>query len=300
MSSTHIVEMQLKILAQSAHDFAKRNTKPRGSDHHESHPPKILRPTLAVIQAYETQEPADHALMVKALRKYAERCGIDVEVRAMVKNCSAERLMRVVTQANDDPDVHGILLPSPLPVGIKRGLIAAAVDPFKDVECVHPDNFEMFKAGEPMVWPPAAHGINQFLLQYKVVFSRRQVLVLGQRNTFSRSAAKMLQHLGCHVTFIEQKADAALPKAEIRRAEILVVDIRKPEVIRGEDLRDDVVIIDAGFHRVDGQVVGDVHFASASKKASLITPPKNGVGPLIVTTVLQNLLLLANHPQSRH
>lgn len=259
-----------------------------------------VTPRLVVLLVGE--DPAS-TVYVRTKAKMAAEVGIAGEVERLPGDTDQETLLARLAALNADPSVHGILVQLPLPAGIDGRAVLEAIDPAKDVDGFHPVNVgRMWTATRPLdgglLLPCTPLGCTMLL---ESVLGRdglrgRRALVLGRSNIVGKPMAALL--LGADVTVtIAHSRTRDLP-ARCREAEILVAAVGRPEMVRGDWIREGAVVIDVGINRVEGEggrsrLVGDVAFAEAAERAAAITPVPGGVGPMTVACLLHNTLLAA-------
>ena len=201
---------------------------------------------------------------------------------------------------NADPEIDGILVQLPLPPQIRPRAVIEAIDPAKDVDGITPVNAGLLFAGRPFLAPCTPLGVMKLLAAADVSPAGARALVIGRSSLVGRPAAALLTAADATVTLAHSRTrDLA---AECRRAEILVVAAGKPELVRGDWIGTEAVVIDVGIHRLPGglpgarpggALVGDVAFAEALSVASAITPVPGGVGPMTIACLLENTLTAA-------
>jgi methylenetetrahydrofolate dehydrogenase (NADP+)/methenyltetrahydrofolate cyclohydrolase len=192
--------------------------------------------------------------------------------------------------------VDGILVQLPLPSGIDRQAVIAAIDPEKDVDGFHPVNVGRLWSGDPGLVPCTPQGILLLLRSVNAPLAGAEAVVLGRSAIVGRPVAALLLAADCTVTMVHSKSrDLA---GTCRRADIVVAAIGRPQMVKGEWLKPGATVIDVGINRVtrpEGGVrlVGDVDFAAARRVAGAITPVPGGVGPMTIACLLRNTLLAA-------
>jgi methylenetetrahydrofolate dehydrogenase (NADP+)/methenyltetrahydrofolate cyclohydrolase len=205
---------------------------------------------------------------------------------------SEDEIVGLVAQLSDDPNVDGIMVQEPLPAGVSRERVIAALAPDKDVDGVHPLNAGrlMQDAGDYFVPATPAGGI-ELLERYQVPIRGQRAVVVGRSNVVGRPMALLLLHRHATVTICHSRtADLA---EECRRADILVAATGRAGLITADMVREGAVVVDFGVNFVDGKMVGDVDFEAVSEKASLITPVPGGTGPMTNMMLMQNVLKAA-------
>ncbi|MCL6608958.1 MAG: bifunctional methylenetetrahydrofolate dehydrogenase/methenyltetrahydrofolate cyclohydrolase FolD [Geminicoccaceae bacterium] len=246
------------------------------------------------------EDPAS-AAYVRTKEKMAREVGIDGRVVRLPSEVSEAEVLARVAAWNADPAVHGILVQLPLPAHIRTRSVLEAIDPAKDVDGFHPLNAGRLAtlSGPPpeeLLVPCTPRGclllLEEALGDLSALRGKR-ALVLGRSTIVGRPMAALLLAHDATVTIAHSRSrDLA---EECRRAEILVVAVGRPELVRGGWLAPDSVVIDVGINRVgaaDGtsRLVGDVAFAEALGRVAAITPVPGGVGPMTVACLLDNTL----------
>jgi methylenetetrahydrofolate dehydrogenase (NADP+)/methenyltetrahydrofolate cyclohydrolase len=243
-------------------------------------------PGLAVILVGDN--PAS-ALYVRNKRRSCEIAGVLDMAHDLPGDTTQAGLLSLIDRLNDDPTVDGILVQLPLPGHIDPNTVIERIRPDKDVDGFHPYNLGRLAQGRPTLRPCTPYGVTRLLAKTGEALRGREAVVVGASNIVGRPMALELLMAGCTVT-VCHSATRDLP-AHVGRAEVLVVAVGRPELVKGDWIRDGALVIDVGINRLpDGKVVGDVEFAAARERAAWITPVPGGVGPMTVATLLQNTL----------
>jgi methylenetetrahydrofolate dehydrogenase (NADP+) / methenyltetrahydrofolate cyclohydrolase len=205
-------------------------------------------------------------------------------------------ILDLVAKLNADERVDGILVQLPLPSGIDRQAVIAAIDPEKDVDGFHPVNVGRLWSGDPGLIPCTPQGVLMLLRSANTPLVGAEAVVLGRSAVVGRPVAALLLAADCTVTMVHSKSHD-LPGI-CRRADIVVAAIGRPQMVKGDWLKPGATVIDVGINRVavpQGSVrlVGDVDFAAACQVAGAITPVPGGVGPMTIACLLRNTLLAA-------
>ncbi len=201
-------------------------------------------------------------------------------------------LLALVRQLNHDPKVHGILVQLPLPPQIDAMAVLMAVDPRKDVDGFHPMNAGKLLTGQPGLRPCTPLGVMRMLDEFGVALEGRQAVVLGRSNIVGKPMALLLLERNCTVEVCHSRTRDL--EGEVRRAEVLVAAVGKPELVRGSWIKEGAAVIDVGMNRnAAGKLVGDVAFAEASQRAALISPVPGGVGLMTRAMLMRNTLQAA-------
>ena len=243
-------------------------------------------PGLAVVLV--GADPASQ-VYVGSKRKACEEIGFYSVAHDLPTGTSQESLLGLIADLNQDPAIDGILVQLPLPAHIDPEVVIEAIDVNKDVDGFHPFNIGRLALRQPRLRSCTPHGIMTLLTHTGIDLKGLRAVMVGASNIVGRPMALELLLAGCTVTVCHRfTRDLA---AEVERADIVVVAVGKPELVKGDWIKPGAVVIDVGTSRgKDGKLVGDVEFARASERAAWITPVPGGVGPMTVATLLQNTL----------
>ena len=254
-------------------------------------------PGLAVVLVGE--DPASQ-VYVRNKHKQPLEAGMKSFVHTFSAETDQTTLLALVDQLNNDPAVHGILVQLPLPNQIDENAVINAIAPEKDVDGFHVINSGLLATGGEGMVPCTPLGC---LLMLKDHFngnlSGKNAVVIGRSNIVGKPMAQLLLNESCTVTITHSRT-ADLP-AEVRRADIVVAAVGRPEMVQGDWLKEGAVVIDVGINRIPApergegkfRLVGDVNFDEASKTASAITPVPGGVGPMTIACLLRNTVTAA-------
>jgi len=248
-----------------------------------------FRPGLAVILVGD--DPAS-TVYVRGKDRAARAAGIAAESILLPADTSEAALLARIAALNADPMIDGILVQLPLPPQIRPRAAIEAIDPAKDVDGLSPVNVGRLFAGRPFLIPCTPLGVMKLLAAADVSISGARALVIGRSSLVGRPLAALLLTADATVTIAHSRTrDLA---AECRRAEILVAAAGQPELVRGDWIGSESVVIDVGIHRLPGGGLrGDVAFAEALPVAAAITPVPGGVGPMTIACLLENTLTAA-------
>ena len=241
-------------------------------------------PALAVILV---GNDAASAIYVKNKRLACERAGLRSVSHDLPRETSEADLIALIRALNADTSIDGILVQLPLPPHINAETIIETIDPGKDVDGFHPYNVGRLALRMPTLRPCTPRGIMTLLRAAHSEFKGVNAVVVGASNIVGRPMSLELLLAGCTVT-TTHRFTRNLPHF-VGTAEILVVAVGKPGLIRGEWVREGATVIDVGMNRLaDGSLQGDVEFSVAAQRAAWITPVPGGVGPMTVATLLEN------------
>ena len=259
-------------------------------------------PFLAVVLVGDNPASASY---VRGKEKAAREVGIDSNTQRYPDDISQDKLLEVIAELNKDDDVDGILVQLPLPAHIDEDAAIRAVDPAKDVDGFHPYNLGKLVLGQDGFRPATPSGVLELLSHSKVSTAGKRAVVIGRSNIVGKPMANLLIQRGTDATVTVCHSRTQDLGAITRQADILIAAAGQPAFITADMVKDDVVVIDVGFNRVDDasrergyRIVGDVDFDAVRKKASLITPVPGGVGPMTIAMLLKNTLRAARQHAS--
>ena len=222
------------------------------------------------------------------------RVGIDgrmVDIEGDDPAAMEAELGRAVRELSADPTVSGIIVQMPLPAGIRLRSIVDAIDPAKDIDGIHPLNAGLLRLGYEGFVPATAHAVMELLERSGATIAGAKAVVIGRSPVVGMPVAFMLVRADATVTVCHSRTTDL--RAELRRADIVVVAAGRPRLVTGDMVKPGAVVIDVGINVVDGHLVGDVDFASVAPVASAIAPVPGGVGPLTGALLLAHLVRAA-------
>ncbi len=246
------------------------------------------------------EDPASQSY-VTAKNKTAHALGIHSEQVTLDADTSEEDLLALVDKYNKDDKINGILVQLPLPKHINEGKVLYAINPEKDVDGFHPVNVGKMVLGEQCFLPCTPHGILELLKRSGVETSGAEVVVVGRSNIVGKPIANlMLQKReagNATVTLCHTRTKDM--DSHLKRADIIIAAVGVANMIKADQVKEGVVIIDVGVNRVgmtdSGKAIlaGDVEFDSVKEKAAAITPVPGGVGPMTITMLMKNTVQAA-------
>lgn len=247
------------------------------------------KPGLAVVLVGE--DPASQ-VYVRSKGKMTAAVGMESFEHRLGADASQAELIALVERLNADEEVDGILVQLPLPPQIDEKAVIDAIDPAKDVDGFHVENAGRLAVGEDGMVPCTPLGCLMLLKDRIGDLSGLSAVVIGRSNIVGKPMAQLLLRESCTVTIAHSRT-RDLPGV-VRAADIVVAAVGRPEIVKGDWLKPGATVIDVGINRVDGKLVGDVDFASASAIAGAITPVPGGVGPMTIAVLLRNTLVAAH------
>jgi methylenetetrahydrofolate dehydrogenase (NADP+)/methenyltetrahydrofolate cyclohydrolase len=283
-------------------------------------------PTLAVVRAGE--DPAS-VWYAGAISRTLEKRGLEAEIHVLPEDVSQEALIDLVAKLSADDRVHGIMVQEPLPKGLDRAPVIAALAPGKDVDGVHSVNAGLLAQAPPIgrggvgqayFVPATPAGGMEILDRYEIELSGKHAVVVGRSNIVGKPMALLLLRRNATVTICHSRTQDL--GAVCRQADILVAAVGRPKMIQGDWIKPGAIVIDFGVNAVkvcpecgagnrdtaaacaecgtslDGvkdTMVGDVDYEAAEQVSGMITPVPGGTGPMTNIMLMKNLLLAAQN-----
>jgi methylenetetrahydrofolate dehydrogenase (NADP+) / methenyltetrahydrofolate cyclohydrolase len=251
-------------------------------------------PGLAVVLVGEHPPSAAY---VRSKVKATVEAGLESFEHRIPAETSQERLLALVDRLNADPAVDGILVQLPLPKHVDGQAVLTRIDPEKDVDGFHPVNVGRLSIGLPALVACTPLGCLMLLQQELGDLGGKEAVVVGRSNIVGKPMAQLLLQSNCTVTVAHSRT-RDLPDV-VRRADIVVAAVGRPELIRGSWIKPGATVIDVGQERVeqpDGtrKLLGDVAYDEAAEVAGAITPVPGGVGPMTIACLLRNTAVAAH------
>ena len=246
----------------------------------------LRAPGLAVILV--GSDPASE-VYVSHKRKDCEQVGFQSQAYDLAETTTQVELLDLIDQLNNDATVDGILVQLPLPKHLDSSLLLERISPSKDVDGFHPYNVGRLAQRIPLLRSCTPKGIMTLLEHTGVDLHGLDAVIVGASNIVGRPMALELLLAGCTTT-IPHRFTKDL-ESHVRRADLVVVAVGIPNLVKGEWIKPGAIVIDVGINRQDnGQLIGDVGFDEAIKRAAWITPVPGGVGPMTRACLLENTL----------
>ena len=250
-------------------------------------------PGLAVVLVGE--DPASQ-VYVRSKGKLTVEVGMNSIEHKLDVDTSETDLLAVVDQLNNDPAIHGILVQLPLPKHLNEDLVINSIDPAKDVDGFHISNVGLLGTGQSSMVPCTPLGCLMMLRDHFGSLSGLDAVVVGRSNIVGKPMAQLLLGDSCTVTIAHSRTKD-LPDV-VRRADIVVAAVGRPEMVPGDWIKPGAVVVDVGINRIAApergegkmKLVGDVDYASCAQVAGAITPVPGGVGPMTIACLLANTL----------
>ena len=247
-----------------------------------------VTPGLAVILVGE--DPASQ-IYVRNKEKACEQVGIRSVVLRLNENTSQQVLEEHIRRFNDDETIDGILVQVPLPGHMDEAAALSLIRPDKDVDGFHVVSMGRLFSGQETLIACTPKGVMEMIHSTGVSPSGKEAVVVGRSNNVGKPIAMLLLQENATVTVCHSRT-RDLP-SHTRRADILVAAVGRPKFITGDMVKPGALVIDVGINRVDGKVIGDVDFESASRVAEYLSPVPGGVGLMTVAMLMANTLQIA-------
>ena len=254
-----------------------------------------ITPGLAVVLVGE--DPASQ-VYVRSKGKQTVEVGMKSVEHKLDADTSEADLLALIEELNNDPTIHGILVQLPLPGHLNEDLVINSIDPAKDVDGFHISNVGLLGTGQKSMVPCTPLGCLMMLRDHHGSLLGLDAVVVGRSNIVGKPMAQLLLGDSCTVTIAHSRTKDLADV--VRRADIVVAAVGRPEMVPGDWIKPGATVIDVGINRIDAGVkedgspktrlVGDVDFASASEVAGAITPVPGGVGPMTIACLLANTL----------
>ncbi|MCL2563998.1 MAG: bifunctional methylenetetrahydrofolate dehydrogenase/methenyltetrahydrofolate cyclohydrolase FolD [Oscillospiraceae bacterium] len=267
-----------KAVAETIKDTVRKEVETTG-----------LNPGLAVVIVGEN--PASR-IYVNSKKKDCAECGIRSEEFALTADAGEEKLLAVINELNNRPDIHGILVQLPLPKGYSEQKVIQAIAPEKDVDAFHLMNVGRIMVGDYAFLPCTPAGVMALLDHYGIDPQGKHCVVVGRSDIVGKPQAMMLLHRHATVTICHSRTPDL--GAITRQADILVAAVGKVNLITADMVKPGAVVVDVAMNRDEnGKLCGDVDFPGVEPVASYITPVPGGVGPMTRAMLLCNTLASA-------
>lgn len=241
------------------------------------------KPGLAVVMV--GNNPASEAYVRNKIRA-CNRVGINGNLIKLEEDVTREEIIKIVNDLNMDESIDGIIVQLPLPDHLDASEILNLIDPSKDVDGFTTHQQGLLFQGKAEFLPATPKGVAELLEAYNIDPSGMDVCVVGRSQIVGLPMAKILNDLNGTVTVCHRRTKDLVHHT--KHADILVVAVGVPKLIKKDMVKEGVIVVDVGINRVDDKLVGDVDFDEVSQVASYITPVPGGVGPMTISMLLKN------------
>ena len=233
-------------------------------------------------------EYAPSKIYVRTKEKSAAEIGLKSEIIKYPDTVDEKTVLEKISELNKDENVSGILVQLPLPKHINNKKIIDAIDPNKDVDGFHPNNVGNLSSGYESSVPCTPLGCHLLIKKIEPNLNGKKAVVLGRSNLNGKPMTQLLLKENCTVTIAHSKTKNL--KEECLKADILVVAVGIPKLVKGDWVKKGSIVIDVGINKTEEGIVGDVDFDEVSKHAKAITPVPGGVGPMTIACLLKNTI----------
>lgn len=245
-----------------------------------------INPKLAVIMV---GDDAASKVYVRNKSRACEEIGIEYEEYLLKFDTTMEELLKLIENLNNNPNIDGILLQSPIPNHLDINKAFRAIIPEKDVDGFHPINAGKLSIGEEGFIPCTPHGVIRMLEEYKIEMQGKNVVILGRSNIVGKPLIQCCLEKNATVTVCHSKTQNI--SKITKNADILISAIGRAKFVKEDMVKENAVVIDVGINRnEEGKLTGDVDFENVSKKVSYITPVPGGVGPMTIAMLMENVV----------
>ena len=233
-------------------------------------------------------EYAPSKIYVRNKEKSAVEIGLKSEIIKYPDTVDEKTVLEKISELNKDKNVSGILVQLPLPKHINNKKIIDAIDPNKDVDGFHPNNVGNLSSGYESSVPCTPLGCHLLIKKIEPNLNGKKAVVLGRSNLNGKPMTQLLLKENCTVTIAHSKTKNL--REECLKADILVVAVGIPKLVKGDWVKKGSIVIDVGINKTEEGIVGDVDFDEVSKHAKAITPVPGGVGPMTIACLLKNTI----------
>ena len=233
-------------------------------------------------------EFAPSQIYVRNKEKSAKEVGLNSDVIRYPNDVDEKTILKIIKDLNEDSSVSGILVQLPLPKHIDKQKVIESISPSKDVDGFHPVNVGNLSSGYESSIPCTPLGCYLLLKKIEPNLSGKKAVIIGRSNLNGKPMAQLLLKENCTVTITHSKTKNL--KSECLLADIIIAAVGIPELVKGDWVKKDSIIIDVGINKIEKGLVGDVDFEQVSKKAKALTPVPGGVGPMTIACLIKNTI----------
>ncbi len=248
-----------------------------------------IKPKLAVIMVGEDKASK---IYVKNKSKACEEIGIEYDEYLLKSETTMDELLDLIHNLNNDDNIHGILLQSPLPKHLDIDVAFREISPDKDVDGFNPVNVGKLCLNQDGFVSCTPYGVVKMLDEYKIPTEGANTVIIGRSNIVGKPLVQCLLNKNATVTVCHSKTKDI--EKITQKADIVIAALGKPNFIKDNMIKEGSVVIDVGINRLDnGKIVGDIDYENVERKASYITPVPGGVGPMTVAMLMSNVVKAA-------
>ena len=256
---------------------------------------KGINPKLAVIMVGDN--PASK-VYVRNKSKACQEVGVEYEEYLLDSNITQKNLIDLIKKLNNDKNINGILLQSPIPKHLDINEAFRTIDYNKDVDGFHPMNVGKLTLGQDTFVSCTPYGVMRMFEEYNIDLCGKNVVILGRSNIVGKPLTQCCLNKSATITVCHSKTQNT--KKITKEADIVISAIGKPKFITEDMIKEGAIVIDVGINRDEnGKIVGDVDFENVKQKASYITPVPGGVGPMTVAMLINNVIKAAKNQNEK-
>lgn len=257
---------------------------------------KKITPGLAVILVGNNQASK---IYVRLKEKACQEIGIHFE-KYLFPRISQKKLIDLIQKLNKKRKIHGIIVQLPLPKYLNPDKIIEIIKPEKDVDGFHPENIKKLFQNKPFIVPPLIQSINKLLQSCPEDLKNKKAIIMANSKTFALPLKKILEKNQIKAeVYLQPPKSKKITAQKSQKADILITALGRPNFINQKMVKKNSIIIDAGFTRLKGKILGDVDLEKVKSKIKYISPVPGGVGPMTIAMLLTNLLKLAKKQSSK-
>ena len=227
-------------------------------------------------------------IYVRNKEKSAKEVGLKSDILKYPDSIEEKVILDKIEELNNDETVSGILVQLPLPKHIDKQKVIETIHPSKDVDGFHPMNVGNLSSGYQSSVPCTPLGCYLLIKKIEPNLSGKKAVIIGRSNLNGKPMTQLLLKENCTVTITHSKTVSL--KNECLKADIIVAAVGIPELVKGDWVKKDAIVIDVGINKTDKGIVGDVAFDEVSKNAKALTPVPGGVGPMTIACLLKNTI----------
>jgi len=240
-------------------------------------------------------DPASE-IYIRLKHKAAQEVGIDPIDHRLPSTTAEDELVELVEELNENDEVDGILVQTPLPEQIDEARVMRAIDPMKDVDGLHPFSAGQLYLGRQTLVPATPLGVMHLLDEYRVPIAGRRAVVVGRSTLVGKPVALLLLQANATVTICHSRTEDLAHQT--LDADILIAAVGLPGVITADMVKQGATVVDVGITRTDAGVRGDVE-ADVAEVAAFLTPVPGGVGPMTIAALLGNAVRAARYRRGK-
>ena len=221
------------------------------------------------------------------LRKIKD-VGADGNIRKINESKSDDDILKIINELNVNNKVHGVLVQLPLPEKFNQEKILSEIILEKDVDALNPITLEKIEQQTNLYYPACVDAVLEIFERFNVKINGKKIIIVGVTNLFGKPLSSVLRQMGGIINEIEMGKH--LTFEELSTADVIISDFGRPKWIKRKMVKDQVIIIDAANNYVNGKVIGDADMDELLDKIEIITPVPGGLGPILVASLIKNLV----------